>query len=147
MSLDEIKEKAVERVQADNPASTGFKAGRIYEQMMDGTLVTVTFQSAPGKEDSNHVHFGKDEVRVYRWHSDVLAAVANYKERNWFFRFLELVGIGGLIAFILVLVFSVLLCILSFSSTANTSILEIVKWSFSIILGYFFGQTAAKSRT
>jgi len=53
---------------------------------------------------------------------------------------------GGLIAVILVIVFSLLLCVLAFSSTANTSIVEVVKLSFTTILGYFFGsQVAGKS--
>jgi hypothetical protein len=144
MTLEELKEKAVARVEADNPTNTNFKASRVFEHLMDGTLVTVTFKDSSGKEDSNHVHFGRDDIRVYRWHGDALNAAANYKERLWFFRFLETVGIGGVIAFMLVLVFSVLLCVLAFSPTANTNILEVIKLSFTIILGYFFGQTAAR---
>src|SRR4029077_14943009 len=144
MTLEEIKDKAVARVEADNPGNTSFKAAKVYEHLMDGTLVTVTFQNGSGKEDSNHVHFGKDDNRVYRWHSDVLNTVANYKERLWFFRFLEMVGIGGVITFILVILFSLLLCVIGLIPNANAAILDVVKLSFTIILGYFFGQTTAK---
>jgi len=115
---------------------------------MDGTLITVTFQTNQGKEDSNHIYFGRDEVRVYRWHSDALSAVANYKERLWFFRFIEMAGIGGVIAFMLILIFAIIVCVLAFSSTQNnpqsTTIVEVVKSSFTLILGYFFGQAAKK---
>jgi hypothetical protein len=146
MSLDDLKEKARTRIETDNPGSTNFKVSRVYENLMDGVLITVTFQTNGGKEDSNHVHFGNNEVRVYRWHSDVLAAISSTRERVWFFRFIELAGIGGVIAFILVLIFSVLLCALAFlNPNVNPSILEVVKLSFTVILGYFFGsQTAGR---
>ncbi len=144
MTLEEMKGKAVDRVEADNPSSTDFKVSRIYQPLMDGTLISVSFQNTVGKEDFNHVHFGKDDVRTYRWHGDVLNAAANYKERVWFFRFLEMAGIGGVIAFMLILIFAVLLCVLAFSPTVNNSIVDVVKTSFTIILGYFFGQTTAK---
>jgi hypothetical protein len=144
MTLEEIKDKAVARVEMDNPGNTSFKISKVYEHLMDGTLITVSFLTSSGKEDSNHVHFGRDEVRVYRWHGDVLNAIANYKERVWFFRFLEVAGIGGVIAFMLILIFSVLLCVLAFSPAVNASIVDVVKLSFTIILGYFFGQTTAR---
>lgn len=88
--------------------------GRILDNILDGTLVTVTFKTDAGKEESNHVHLGKDEVRIYRWHSDVLAAVAGSREELWFFRFLEFAGVGGLIAFTLVMIFAIFLCVLTF---------------------------------
>jgi hypothetical protein len=146
MTLEEFKHRALAKVEEDNPGNTGFRVSKVYEHIMDGTLITVTFQTSQGKEDSNHVHFGRDEVRVYRWHSDALSAVANYKERVWFFRFLETAGIGGVIAFILVIVFSVLLCVLAFSPTVNASIVDIVKLAFTIILGFFFGQAATSKK-
>ena len=144
VTLEDNKQEALARVMQDNPGNTGFKISKVYEHLMDGTLITVSFQNSSGKEDSNHVHFGKDDIRVYRWHSDVLNALANYKERVWFFRFLEVAGIGGVIAFMLIIVFSVLLCALAFSPTVNASIVDVVKLSFTIILGYFFGQTTAR---
>jgi hypothetical protein len=144
MTLAEIHDKAVAKVTEDNPGNTNFHVTKTYEHVMDGTLITVSFQNNANKEDSNHVHFGGDDIRVYRWHSDVLTAVANYKERIWFFRFLEVAGIGGVIAFMLVFVFSILLCVLAFSSNVNTSIVDVVKLAFTIVLGYFFGQTTAK---
>ena len=143
MTVEELKDEAVQRVAEDNPNFRDFKISKVYENIMDGTLVTVSFHTG-AKEDSNHVHFGKNDVRVYRWFSDVLTAIGNYKERLWIFRFLEMVGIGGLIAFMLILIFSVLLCVLAFSSSVNQSIVDVVKLSFTIILGYFFGQTSTK---
>ncbi len=45
------------------------------------------------------------------------------------------------IALILVVVFSVLLCVLAFTDTqANPSVVEVVKASFTLILGFFFGS-------
>lgn len=86
-------------------------------------------------------------MRVFRWTSDVLAAVAGTRERVWFFRFIELAGIGGVIAFILVLIFSLLLCALAFlNRTVDPSILEMVKLSFTVILGYFFGSQSSGQR-
>src|SRR3989442_10862929 len=109
MTLDELKEKARAKVENDNPGNTNFKVSKVFENLMDGTLISVSFQTSTGKEDSNHVHFGRmNEVRTYRWHGDVLNAIASTRERVWFFRFIELAGIGGVIAFILVLIFSVL---------------------------------------
>ena len=68
MTLDELKEKARTKVENDNPGNTNFKVSRVFENLLDGTLISVTFQNSAGKEDSNHVHFAKNEVRTYRWH-------------------------------------------------------------------------------
>jgi len=149
MNHDEMREKARKRVEADNPACKDFKAARVFDNIMDGTVITVSFMSPAGKEDANHVHFGsRGETRVYRWHGDVLAAVSGARERIWFFRFIELAGIGGVIAFFLVLVFSVLLCALAFfNPNANPTILEVVKLSFTIILGFFFGSQSGPKKS
>jgi hypothetical protein len=147
MTLEEMKDKAIAKVTADNPGCTGFKVTKVYEHLMDGTLITVSFvPSSGGKEDSNHVHFGRDEIRTYRWHSDALNAVANYKERSRFFRLVELSGIGGVIALMLVFIFSILLGVLAFRKpdSVNSSIVDIMKLSFTLILGFFFGQTTKK---
>jgi hypothetical protein len=48
---------------------------------------------------------------------------------------------------LLVLVFSVLLCVLAFISPDNSTILEVVKLSFTIILGFFFGSQTAGQKT
>lgn len=71
------------------------RPSRIFENIMHGTVVTVTFTTQTGKEDHNLVHFGPDEMRVYRWHSDVLAAVSGSRERIWFFRFIELLVLAA----------------------------------------------------
>ena len=148
MTIDEMKEKARLRIEADNPGCTGFKATRVYENVMDGTVGTISFMTAASKEDSNHVHFGRSEARVYRWHGDILAAVSGARERVWFFRFIGLAGVGGVIAFFLVLVFSILLCALAFfNPNVNPTILEVVKLSFTIILGFFFGSQSAGKKS
>ena len=151
MTTEEMKEKAVAKVEADNsgPGYANFKAVRVFENIMEGTVVSVNFESPTRKDDSNQVYFGKNEIRTSRWPSDVLSAVSGSRERNWFFRFIELAGIGGVIAFLLVIIFSVLLCVLAFSTAKeNSTVLEVVKLSFTVMLGYFFGsQTAAKRST
>jgi hypothetical protein len=149
MTLDEMREQAKAEVLAVNPKATALKVSKVYDHLMDGTLITVSFQdgSSTGKEDMSHVHFGRNGVRFYRYHSDVINEVSHYKERSWFFRFLEFAGIGGLIAFTLILVFSILLCVFAFSGKElNASIVEVVKLSFTTILGYFFGSQAAGKR-
>lgn len=146
MTLDEMTEEAKQRVQDNFPDGSDFRVKRHYENVMDGTLVSITFKNAAGKEETSHVHFGTDETRFYRWHSDVFNAMGNHKERNYFFRLLSLTGVGGVIALILIVVFSVLLCVLAFTDTqANPSVVEVVKASFTLILGFFFGsQTGHK---
>jgi hypothetical protein len=144
MTLDEMKKTAIERVTKENLGYTDFKVKNVYENVMDGTVIQVRFEDTSRKEDSNHVHFGRDETRVYRWAGEVLQAVGNYRERNWFFRLLEMAGIGGVLALLLIVIFSALLCVLAFSPTPNASVIEVVKLSFSIILGYFFGQASGK---
>ena len=130
-----------------NPGNKNFKVGRILDNILDGTLVTVTFKTDAGKEESNHVHLGKDEVRIYRWHSDVLAAVAGSREKLWFFGFLEFAGVGGLIAFTLVMIFAIFLCVLTFYNPEDRKdILDVVKLSFTTILGYCFGSQGASKR-
>jgi hypothetical protein len=145
MTLDELKDKARAKVETDNPGNTNFKAGKVLENILDGTLISVTFQTSAGKEDSNHVLFNKNnEMRTYRWHGDVLNAVAGAKERVWFFRFIELAGIGGVIAFGLIVIFAIFLCALAFANPdLRPAVLEVVKLSFTTILGYFFGSQAA----
>lgn len=149
MTLDEMKEKAIKRAQNDNPDGSNFRLQRVFENIMDGTIVSIAFDTPNKKDDSNHIHFGPNEVRVYRWHSDVIAAVAGARERIFFFRFIELAGVGGVIAFFLILIFSILLCVLAFTpSQVDATVLEVVKLSFTVILGYFFGsQTAGKKAT
>jgi hypothetical protein len=149
MTLDEMKEKALTKVEADNPGKTDFRVSRVYENLMDGTLITVSFRDSSGKEDANHVHFVRNETRVHRWHSDVLIAVSNYKERGWFFRFLDVAGISGLIALMLVVIFSGLLYAFAIlKPDVITNIVEVVKLSFTLILGFFFGsQVPGKKST
>jgi hypothetical protein len=147
MTLEEMKEKAKTKVETDNPTGTAFKINKVYENLMDGTLMTVSFLDSSNKEDFNHVHFNNSDTRVFRWHSDILTAVANYKERNAFFRFLEYAGVGGLLGCVLVLIFSILLFIIAVSKTdVNPSIAEIIKLSFTIILGFFFGSQVSTKK-
>lgn len=109
MNHEEMKQMACSRVQEANPRATDFDARRVYQNVLEGTVVTVSFKTVEGREDSYQVHVGRnDEVRLYRWMSDVLSEVSTSRERVWFFRFIELAGIGGVMAFILVLVFSAL---------------------------------------
>ena len=148
MNHEAMKKTARERVEEENPKCTEFDARKVYPNILEGTVVTVFFKTAEGKEDSNQIYFGpNEEVRRYRWMGDVLSEVSTTRERVWFFRFIELAGIGGLIAFILVVVFSVLLCLLAFfNPTVNPTILEVVKTCFTIILGFFFGSQSVGKR-
>ncbi len=94
MNRDDMLKAAVKRVEADNLGATGFKATKTYDQILDGTIVSVNFMMND-KEESNHVHFDHaDQMKVFRWHGDIIQAVAGYRERNFFFRFIELAGIG-----------------------------------------------------
>jgi hypothetical protein len=148
MTIDEMKEKARARVEKDNPESKEFEASpRIFENIMNGTVVRVDFTTPTGNKDHNLVHFGPNEIRVYRFTSDVLRAVSGSRERIWFFRFIELADIGGVIAFFLLLVFSILLCVLAFVPNANPTVLDVVKLSFTIILGFFFGSQSAGKKS
>lgn len=147
MTLDEMKEQAKAQVEVANPDLTNLRLSKVYENLMDGTLFTFSFRDSSGKEEYNHVHFYKDQSRFYRYHSEVLNAISNYKERSFFFRFLEHAGIGGLIAVILIIVFSSFLGVLAFSKPdIASSVVEVIKLSFTTILGFFFGSQAASRR-
>ena len=138
------KEEALKRIPDANDI-TEPQAGNVYHNFLDGVLVSVTFKDKQGKQSWSYVHFRDSESRFYRTSSEVMNTVDTYRERIWFFRFLEFAGTGGLIAFMLVLIFSVLLCLLAFSTTeANSQIVDVIKTSFTIILGYFFGQASGK---
>jgi hypothetical protein len=121
MTLDDMKEKAIAITKDNNPDKNNFEINNVYENFMDGALISIAFtkdltvnKDAPGNKDFNHIYFASDgTVRRYRWHNEVLTAVDNYKERIWFFRFLEFAGMGGLIAVILIIVFSLLLVVLA----------------------------------
>jgi hypothetical protein len=143
MPREEMQEQAKIEVQSATPGSTDLRVAKIYENVLDGTLITVTFKNSSGNEERSHVHFGRKGTKFYRYNSDVLSDVSHHKERIWFFRFLEFAGMGGLIAFTLVLIFSALLCVLAFTSKdGSSSIMEVVKLSFTTILGFFFGSQA-----
>ena len=144
MTHDEMKEKAIARIQEDNPDCKDFKASRTFENIMDATVISVAFKMPTGKEESNHAWFRGNEIRTYRWHSDILSAVSGTKERQWFFRLIQLAGVNGVIALVLILIFSALLgtLLLAHPETYQT-ILELVKVSFSVILGYLFGSQAS----
>ena len=147
MTLEEITTEACNRIVEDNPGCKDSKANRVFKNIMDGTVVTVSFVNARGENETNHVYFGRNETRAYRKYVDILQDVST-RERVWFFRFIELAGVGGVIAFFLVLVFSVLLSVLAFVNRDNSTILEVVKLSFTLILGFFFGsQTASQKRS
>ena len=67
MTIDEMKEKARARVEKDNPESKEFEASpRIFENIMNGTVVRVDFTTPTGNKDHNLVHFGPNEMRPYR---------------------------------------------------------------------------------
>ena len=147
MTLDDMKNEAKKRIEETFPEGTNFRVHKVYENLMDGTLVSIMFDTSTRKEEVAYIHFGSDEIRFHRWNSDVLNAVSSYKERNTFFRLLALTGIGGVIALILVVVFSILLFVLALMNPDNSSIVEVVKLSFTIILGFFFGsQTSHKKK-
>jgi hypothetical protein len=147
MTPDEMKKIALARLEEDTPEGVAgsFRVHRTFDNIMNGTVVRVNFKTQTG-EDHNLVHFGPNGMTRYRWTSDVLAAVSGWREPIWFFRFIELAGIGGVIAFFLILVFSILLSVLAFVPTANSTVLEVVKASFTLILGFFFGSQSAGKR-
>lgn len=144
MTLEETKKDAEKRVAAANPGCQDVRCGDVYENFMDGILVDVTFLNGAEKESINHVHYGQ-EVRLFRIFHDVCEAVSAHKEKRFFFRLLEFSGVGGLIAIILMAVFSLLLFVLVFfMPDARTSIFKIIETSFVMILGYFFGSQSKK---
>ncbi|MDD5125818.1 MAG: hypothetical protein PHT85_14675 [Methylovulum sp.] len=145
MTEETEREKlAIERVKAANPGSSHFSVTNTYFNIMDGILVEVGFKTQEGTSAWNHVHFGKN-ISVFRLFHEVCTAMVAYKETSFFFRLLSLTGVSGLIALCLIGVFSVLLCIMALSSTTpNPSIIEVIKLSFAIILGYFFGSQAPR---
>jgi hypothetical protein len=97
-----------------------------------------------GNRAVNHVHFVNGRAQIYTNFGDVCHAVTRHQP-NLFFRFLEFSGVGGAIASFLVIIFAVLLCVLALGARdANSSILDIVKTSFTIILGYFFGSQSRR---
>ncbi len=122
---------------------------KVFENILDGTLATVIYKDRDNKEHTRHVLINrKGEPKFYHYHSEILSDLSHYKERSWFFRFLQFAGVGGLIALILILVFSVLLCVLAFSGRpTDPSIAEVVKLSFTTILGFFFGQSSRQTQT
>lgn len=146
MTLNDMKVEAISRVQSEFIDGENFKVQKHYEDVMDGTLITIQFNKIGSqKEELTHVHFSKEGAKNFRWHSDVLVAISNHKERNFFFRLLSFSGIGGFIALSLTIIFAILLCVIAISEKpANPSVLEVVKLSFTVILGFFFGSQATK---
>lgn len=142
MEQEAIKEVANRDEDVQNPVT------KIFPNILDGTLVRVTYKDSDNNEHIRSVHFDDhDTPKFYRHNSEILSDLSHHKERSWFFRFLQFSGIGGLIALILILVFSALLCVLAFSGrTADPSIAEVIKLSFTTILGFFFGQSTSRSK-
>ena len=134
-----LSEQAIARVRAANADGKDFTVHNIYRHILDGPLVEVGFMSPKGWA-INHVRFGKQD-EIYRAFNEVCRAIDMHKERSFFFRLLTFTGVGGLIALFLISVFSVLFCILALSDTApNSSVVEVIKLSFAIILGFYFGS-------
>jgi len=96
---------------------------------------------ANGVAAINHVLLRGKEHEVYRTFHEACLALASHKEKSVFFRLLKATGVGGIIALTLIVVFSILLCFLALTNgSPNQSIIEVIKLSFAIILGYFFGS-------
>jgi hypothetical protein len=150
MTQEDWQAEALRRVADANPDITDPYPDRVYDNFLDGILVTVVYKDKKqeNKQVWSYIHFRDSETRFYRNSSEVLFTVNSYRERIWFFRFLEFVGTGGFIAFLLILMFSVILCILAFSKAApeNDKIVDVIRVSFTIILGYFFGQASHKKK-
>ncbi len=138
--LGEMQKEAVTLVQRWNPGCRNAVSGDSYNNFLGGMLIDVEFMTIMEQPAINHVHFVNGRVRIYTKFGDVCEAVINFQP-NWFFRFLDFAGVGGAIASFLMIIFGVLLCILAVGvRDANSSILDIVKLCFVIILGYFFGS-------
>lgn len=136
-----LEKEAIEAVRVTNPHGTGHHIVNAYSNIMDGTLIEVQFTTAEGVAAINHVLLRRGAHEVYRTFHEACLALASHKERSFFFRLLNAIGVGGLIALILIIVFSILLCFLALTNgTPNQSIIEVIKLSFAIILGYFFGS-------
>src|ERR1700682_576571 len=97
MITKEQEANAIDEVRRNNPEGKDFKIYRAYDNVMDGTLITVTFHDdAKDHTKYYHVHLDRGGTPTpYRYNNDVFNAVSNYKERIWFFRFLEFAGMGG----------------------------------------------------
>ncbi len=149
MNEQELGKRAEELVKEKNELSIkGVHAGKTYRDFLGGVLVDVTFQDKNGKESINHVYFPENngEPIVKITFSEVCEIVSRHREQSLFFRFLEFAGIGGLIALVLTGIFAILLFILAvWIHAVDPAILEIIKMSFTLILGYFFGSQARKS--
>jgi hypothetical protein len=151
MTKDEMTAKAREIAKEHNPPGiTEPDAYRQpYENFLDGTLIPVTYRDNNSIPQYSYVYFRDSVATFYRNSSDVLNIVDNYKERTWFFRFLKEAGIGGLIAFMLIIILSALLCLSLFVAQPQNStyVVDVIKLSFPVILGYFFGQASGKKAT
>lgn len=147
MKAEEIKieKRALDEVKAANPGSTHHAVANMYPNFLGGTLVAVDFTMPGGGKATNHVHIVDGKFVVYRVFHDVCNAVSDYRERRWFFRLLEFAGVGGVIALFLIVVFSILLSVIAlWGVKADQTVVEIVKLSFTTVLGYFFGSQASK---
>ena len=147
MKIADMEEAAIEVIRGRDD-DVQRPTTKVLLNILDGTLVTVTYRNTENKEVIRHVLFDKNnEPKFYRYHSEILSDLSHHKERSWFFRFLQFAGVGGLIALILVLIFSVLIFVLAFSGKpADPSITEVVKLSFTTILGFFFGQSTSRPK-
>jgi hypothetical protein len=116
---------------------------------MGGTLVTINFTNPNLKFDTDYVYFGRDgKINFYRWPAELCQAIATTRERSFFFHFIELAGVNGVIACFLVVLFALLLCVLAFVRwEINPTILEVVKFSFTLILGFFFGSQTTSQKS
>jgi hypothetical protein len=148
MTTKELEKIAVNEVLAANPGSTDWEAKNTYENVMDGVLIEVQFTTKEGFRPAiNHVHIRQGRMEVFRSFHEVCAAVAAHRDKSFFFRLLGFTGVGGLIALTLIGVFSILLSVIALTnSTPNEGVIEVIKLSFALILGYFFGSQGSRKR-
>ena len=145
LTHDEMKTEALKRVTANNPGMTP-TSSRVFENIMDGAVVGVFFKTKEGKENFElrvlWSRRGPGLQMVFRRHSGrVRGTRAELALPTYWTRWH-----GGVIALFLVLAFSILLSILAFVPHDST-VLEVVKLSFTLILGFFFGSQTANKKT
>ena len=66
MTLDTLKENAKNTAKKYLSDGKDFTVKKVVENLMDGTLITVSFKSSSGSGETCHIHFGRDGTRFYR---------------------------------------------------------------------------------
>jgi hypothetical protein len=138
MTDQELAERAVAAVKADDEDARNVRAGPIVHDFLGGDLVFVFFDYEGEDDGSNeyYVHLRADRSRIYYYSTDLARAVVQHKPDHY-----QILRAGA--PLLLALLITGTICYLAIARTPS-DIPEILGAALTAILGFYFGSYVTK---